>query len=105
MGFTFYVSQNTPDHLNVALDIWQKLAATDGQLLNSINLLALLAINQNKFSLALDILPNDWENQASTNVRLLALCKVNDISLLFDTLKNILRRDSKIRISRQLVSY
>lgn len=88
-----------------AVDIWQKLPDANGQLLNSINLLALLAINQNEVTLALDILPNGWQNQSSTNVRLLALCKMNAIDLLFDTLKNILREDSKIRISHELVSY
>lgn len=92
--------QNTMDHLSYALTLWRN--NTNTELLNTDNLLALLAVNQNEESIAIEILP-DNRNQSSISVRILAFCKLNDLASVFDALEKVLM-DDKFKLPIEVVS-
>lgn len=87
-----------------ALELWKNLPdTTSHQLLNSANMLALLAYNLNKASVALDILP-DHTNHATIAVRLIVLLSLDDIEGIYQTFYQLFETKTKIKIPRQVVS-
>lgn len=86
-----------------ALEKWKNLPDTSDQLLNSGNMLALLAHNLNKASVALDILP-DHANHATIAVRLIVLLSLDDFGSINQTIYQLLETKTKIKIPRQVVS-
>lgn len=80
---------NTKDYLDYGLEIYQK-SVKEHQLTQTINFLAMLAINQNQAATALDVLQKPDRHLSSVNVRLIALSDCGQYAEASEILKNIL---------------
>lgn len=80
---------NTKDYLDYGLEIYKKLVK-EHQLTQTINFLAMLAINQNQPATALDVLQTPDRHLSSVNVRLIALSNCGQYAEASEILKNIL---------------
>lgn len=80
---------NTKDCLDYGLEIYKKIVK-EHQLSQTMNFLAMLAINQNQPATALDVLLEPDRHLSSVNVRLIALSDCGQYAEAAEIVKNIL---------------
>lgn len=80
---------NSKEYLDYGLEVYKKLVK-EHQLSQTMNFLAMLAINQNQPATALDVLPMPDRHLSSVNVRLIALSDCGRYAEVSEIVKNIL---------------
>lgn len=104
-AYLLTLTQNTNEHLNFALEVWQN-CVKEHQLTQSINFLSMLAINQSQPKIALDILSTNDKHFSSLNIRLLALHACGHLSEIIEIVKRVSddERYKNVRLSNNVVS-
>lgn len=85
--FNFCKTQNLPKDFDYALEVW-KNCKKEHQLTQTVNFLAMLAINQKQTEKALEILPSIDKHFTSVNVRLLAHCECGQYAEAIEIIEN-----------------
>ncbi|XP_031628642.1 pentatricopeptide repeat-containing protein 2, mitochondrial-like [Contarinia nasturtii] len=89
LAMAAYYKLNTPKHLDYALNVWAD-SVKEHQMDQSASFLAMLAINQSKPEIALEVLPPDNKRFSTANVRLIALSECGRFNEAGNTMKDIL---------------